>query len=172
MFPFPMNSGVNTCPKGAQAVLPLPPAAVTFEPYGATRPPFSFLLQPINSATQLENSPSLNFILLSSPNRDRLLLGFSQYLIWRRRLLIRFSPIPIAGPVRLGLVQQGNIIRSGRFQAISHLPQREVGGLLLLRNTTAAPGDSGGSPSAFPGQQQPDTGSSCQLPTRPKLLSL
>lgn len=116
--------------------------------------------------------PLAEFLSLSSPNRDRVLLHFSQYLIWRRRLLIRFSPIPVTGPVRLGLVQQGNIIRSGRFQAISHLPQREVGGLLFLSNTMAAPDDSGGPPSAFPGQQLPNTGSSCQLPTRPKLLSL
>lgn len=171
-FPSRWIPGVNTCPTGARAVLPPPAPQLPSSLMEPRDPPFSFLLQPIDSATPSENSPSLNFILLSSPNRDRLLLGFSQYLIWRRRLLIRFSPIPVAGPVRLGLMQQGNIIRSGRFQTISHLPQREVGGLLLLRNTTAALGDSGGSPSAFPGQQQPDTGSSCQLPTRPKLLSL
>lgn len=38
MFPFPMNLGVNICPTGGQAILPLPRATDTFEPYGATRP--------------------------------------------------------------------------------------------------------------------------------------
>lgn len=50
-------------------------------------------------------------------NRNRDLL-----LIWRRWLLIRLSPVPVAGPVRLGLVEQRDVIRSWGLQAVPHLP--------------------------------------------------
>ncbi|KAM4774248.1 uncharacterized protein ACIQIH_011419 [Cyanocitta cristata] len=44
------------------------------------------------------------------------------YLIWRRRLLIRLSPVSVAGSVRLGLVEQRDVIRGGGLEAVPHLP--------------------------------------------------
>ncbi|XP_072789061.1 uncharacterized protein [Taeniopygia guttata] len=44
------------------------------------------------------------------------------YLIWRRRLLIRLSPVSVASSVRLGLVQQRDVIRGGGLEAVPHLP--------------------------------------------------
>lgn len=43
-------------------------------------------------------------------------------LIWRRRLLIRLSPVSVAGSVRLGLVEQRDVIRGGGLEAVPHLP--------------------------------------------------
>ncbi|KAM3668621.1 uncharacterized protein VK521_006212 [Ammospiza maritima maritima] len=44
------------------------------------------------------------------------------YLIWRRRLLIRLSPVSVASSVRLGLVEQRDVIRGGGLEAVPHLP--------------------------------------------------
>lgn len=44
------------------------------------------------------------------------------YLIWRRRLLIRLSPVSVACSVRLGLVEQRDVIRGGGLEAVPHLP--------------------------------------------------
>lgn len=46
------------------------------------------------------------------------------FLIWRRRLLIRLRPLAKAGPVRLRLVKQRDVIRGGGFEAVPHLPGR------------------------------------------------
>lgn len=43
------------------------------------------------------------------------------YLIWRRRLLVRICPVTETSPVRLGFMQQGDIIRRWRLQTITHL---------------------------------------------------
>ncbi|XP_071605901.1 uncharacterized protein [Heliangelus exortis] len=50
------------------------------------------------------------------------------YLIWRRRLLIRLSPVPVAGSVRLGLVKQRDVIRGGGLKTVPHLPLPGEGG--------------------------------------------
>lgn len=49
--------------------------------------------------------------------------NWNLFLIWRRRLLIRLCPFAKASPVRLRLVKQRDVIRSGRFEAIPHLPR-------------------------------------------------
>lgn len=43
------------------------------------------------------------------------------YLIRGRWLLVWVHTFPVAGSVRLGFVEQGNVIGGGRFQAVSHL---------------------------------------------------
>lgn len=53
------------------------------------------------------------------------------YLIGGRWLLVRVGAVPVAGPVRLRLVQQRNVIRGGRFQTVSHLTPLRVGRLPL-----------------------------------------
>lgn len=136
----------------------------------------SLFFPPLPHLNYSHNTPPPQFLSLSPPRipPDLSPPVLNRYLIWRRRLLIRFSPIPIAGPVRLGLVKQGNVIRGGGFQAIPHLPQREVGSLLPLRHTMADAGGSGGGslPSASCEQQrEPGWRGSCQPPTRHKQLS-
>lgn len=45
------------------------------------------------------------------------------YLIWRRRLLVRLRPFAETSPVGLRLVEQRDVIRSGGFEAVPHLPR-------------------------------------------------
>lgn len=46
-------------------------------------------------------------------------------LIRGRWLLVWISTVSVAGPVRLRLVKQRDVIRSGRFQTVSHLPPQQ-----------------------------------------------
>lgn len=48
--------------------------------------------------------------------------NWNLFLIWRRRLLIRLCPFAKTRPVGLRLVKQGDVIRSGGFEAVPHLP--------------------------------------------------
>jgi len=48
--------------------------------------------------------------------------NWNLFLIWRRRLLIRLRPLAKTSPVGLRLVKQGDVIRSGGFEAVPHLP--------------------------------------------------
>lgn len=45
------------------------------------------------------------------------------FLIWRRRLLVRFRPLAETSAVGLGLVKQGDVIRGGGLEAVPHLPR-------------------------------------------------
>lgn len=47
-------------------------------------------------------------------------------LIGGRWLLVGVGTVSIAGPIRLRFVQQRNVIRSRRFQTVSHLPPLRV----------------------------------------------
>lgn len=47
--------------------------------------------------------------------------NWNLFLIWRRRLLIRLRPLAKTSPVGLRLVKQGDVIRSGGFEAVPHL---------------------------------------------------
>lgn len=89
------------------------------------------------------------------------------YLIWRRRLLIRLGPVPVAGSVRLGLVQQRDVIGGGRLEAVPHLPPGEQGSLSASSSgTDASPRQRRlralSLPVAARSPQPPRRGSSCQ----------
>lgn len=47
--------------------------------------------------------------------------NWNLFLIWRRRLLIGLCPLAKTSPVGLRLVKQGDVIRSGGFEAVPHL---------------------------------------------------
>lgn len=47
--------------------------------------------------------------------------NWNLFLIWRRRLLIRLCPLAKTRPIGLRLVKQGDVIRSGGFEAVPHL---------------------------------------------------
>lgn len=70
------------------------------------------------------------------------------YLIWRRRLLIRLSPVSVASSVRLGLVKQRDVIRGGGLEAVPHLP----GGSAAPPSASSRSGG-GSAPSASPPQR-------------------
>lgn len=48
-------------------------------------------------------------------------------LVGGRWLLVGVGTVSIAGPIRLRFVQQRNVIRSRRFQTVSHLPPLRLG---------------------------------------------
>lgn len=52
--------------------------------------------------------------------------NWNLFLIWRRRLLVRLRPFAETSPVRLRLVEQRDVIRSGGLEAVPHLPRLRV----------------------------------------------
>lgn len=100
------------------------------------------------------------------------------YLIWRRRLLIRLRPLAKTSPVGLRLVKEGDVIRSGGFEAVPHLPglrcviwgskKAVAGSSHAPRSASVGEVGSGGRPGLrrrrLPRPPAPPKGRSCQPP--------